>query len=81
MLNRLDDYPIHQTPEPIAHVATTDRNAYDRSWFNGFSIDGEWYFGIAMGLYPHRGVLDCALSVVRKGGPHRDDRRRGVSVN
>lgn len=68
MLNRLDDYPIHQTPEPIAHVATTDRNAYDRSWFNGFSIDGEWYFGIAMGLYPHRGVLDCAFSVVRKGG-------------
>jgi hypothetical protein len=68
MLNRLDDYPIHQTPEPVAHLATSDRNTYDRSWFNGFSIDGEWYFGIAMGLYPHRGVLDCAFSVVRKGG-------------
>lgn len=68
MLNRLDDYPIHQTPEPIAHLATTDRNAYDRSWFNGFSIGGEWYFGIAMGLYPHRGILDCAFSIVRKDG-------------
>jgi hypothetical protein len=68
MLNRLDDYPIHQTVEPIAHPATTDRNCYDRSWFNGFSIDGEWYFGIAMGLYPHRGIMDCAFSVVRKGG-------------
>lgn len=68
MLNRLDDFPIHQTPEPVAHLATTDRNAYDRSWFNGFSIDGEWYFGIAMGLYPHRGVLDCAFSIVRKDG-------------
>lgn len=68
MLNRLDDYPIHQTPEPIAHLATTDRNAYDRSWFNGFSIDGKWYFGVAMGLYPHRGVMDCAFSVVRRDG-------------
>jgi len=68
MLNRLDDYPIHQTVEPIAHPATTDRNAYDRSWFNGFSIDGEWYFGIAMGLYPLRGIMDCAFSLVRKDG-------------
>jgi hypothetical protein len=64
----LDDYPIHQTPEPIAHLATTDRNAYDRSWFNGFSVDGEWYFGVAMGLYPHRGIMDCAFSVVRRDG-------------
>lgn len=68
MLNKLDDFPIHQTVEPLAHLATTDRNAYDRSWFNGFSIDGEWYFGVAMGLYPHRGILDCAFSLVRKGG-------------
>lgn len=69
MLNKLDDYPIHQTPEPIAHVATTDRNAYDRSFFNGFSVEGEWFFGVAMGLYPHRGIMDCAFSVVRKDGP------------
>ena len=68
MLNRLDDYLIHQTPEPIAHPATTDRNTYDRFWFNGFSDDGAWYFGIALGLYPHRGIMDCAFSIVRKGG-------------
>ncbi|MFT7091269.1 MAG: hypothetical protein ACJAYW_001232, partial [Candidatus Azotimanducaceae bacterium] len=30
MLNRLDDYPIHQTPEPIAHPASSDPNVYDR---------------------------------------------------
>jgi len=71
MLNLLDDFPIHQTIEPIAHPATTDRNAYDRFWFNGFSPDGEWYFGVAMGLYPHRGILDCAFSLVRRGGPQR----------
>lgn len=60
MLNFLDDYPIHQTPEPVAHPATADRNVYDRFFFDGFSDDGEWFFGIAMGLYPHRDILDCA---------------------
>ena len=68
MLNKLDDYPIHQTPEPIAHPATTDRNVYDRTWFNGYSNDGLRYFGIGMAIYPHRGILDCAFSVVEQGG-------------
>jgi hypothetical protein len=68
MLNRLDDFPIHQTPEPIAHPATTDRNAYDRTWFNGYAPDGSYYFGIGMAIYPHRGVMDCAFSIVRPGG-------------
>lgn len=68
MLNRLDDYPIHQTPEPIAVPATSDRNLYDRTWFNGYSADGERYFGIGMAVYPHRGVLDCAVSTVESGG-------------
>lgn len=68
MLNLLDDFPIHQTPEPIAHPATSDRNFYDRTWFNGYSVDGNWYFAIGMAIYPHRGILDCAFSVVEKGG-------------
>lgn len=46
MLNKLDDFPIHQTPEPVAHPATSDRNAYDRTWFNGYANDGSYYFGI-----------------------------------
>ncbi|MBT4160657.1 MAG: hypothetical protein HOE54_05070, partial [Gammaproteobacteria bacterium] len=65
MLNKLDDFPIHQTPEPIAHPATSDRNVYDRTWFNGYAPDGSYYFGIGMAIYPHRGVMDCAFSVVR----------------
>jgi hypothetical protein len=68
MLNRLDDYPIHQTPEPIAVPATSDRNVYDRTWFNGYSADGSQFFGIGMAVYPHRGVLDGAFSVVEQGG-------------
>ncbi len=67
MLNKLDDYPIHQTPEPIAYPATSDRNVYDRTWFNGYAPDGSYYFGIGMAIYPSRGILDCAFSVVQPG--------------
>ena len=68
MLNRLDDYPIHQTPEPIAHPASSDPNVYDRTWFNGYSTDGSRYFGFGMAIYPHRGILDAHFSVVEAGG-------------
>jgi hypothetical protein len=68
VLNNLDDYPVHQTPEPLAHLASSDRNAYDRTWFNGYSFDGSQYFGIGMAVYPHRGILDCAFSTVEKDG-------------
>ena len=68
MLNKLDDFPIHQTPEPLAHPATSDRNVYDRTWFNGYAPDGSYYFGIGFAVYPHRGIIDCAFSVVQTGG-------------
>ena len=68
MLSKFDDYPIHQTPEPIAIPATSDPNVYDRTWFNGYLPDGEGYFGIGMAIYPHRKVMDCAFAVVTTEG-------------
>jgi hypothetical protein len=70
MLTKFDDYPIHQTLEPVAHPASSDRNVYDRYWFNGYTEDGEFYFGVAMGLYANRGILDCGFSIVRDGEQH-----------
>jgi hypothetical protein len=70
VLSRFDDYPVHQTAEPVAHVATGDRNAYDRYWFNGYADDGEFYFGVGMAIYPNRGILDCGFSIVRGGEQH-----------
>ena len=64
MLTRGDDYPVHQTAEPIAQVATGDRNFYDRYFFNGYSRDGELFFAAALGVYPNRGVMDAAVSVL-----------------
>ncbi len=70
MLSKFDDFPIHQTPEPVSQPATTDRNVYDRYWFNGYADDGEFYFGIGMAVYPHRRVIDCGFSIVRDGEQH-----------
>ena len=67
MLNRLDDYPVHQTPEPLAHVGTGDRNAYDRYFFNGYAADGSVFFAAALGVYPNRFVQDAHFSVLRDG--------------
>lgn len=67
MLTKLDDYPIHQTPEPIAHTYTADRNFYDRYFFNGYTRDGSLFFAVGFGLYPNRSVMDAAVSVVRGG--------------
>ena len=74
MLTPFDDYPIHQTPEPIAQPSTGDRNFYDRYFFNGYGLSSpggatgaEVYFAAAWGLYPNRSVADAAFSVMRGG--------------
>jgi hypothetical protein len=67
MLNRQDDFPIHQTPDPVAIPTTGDRNVYDRYFFNGYTRDGALYFAAAMGFYANRSVLDASFSVVRGG--------------
>src|ERR1043166_5756102 len=69
MLTKGDDYPIHQTAEPIAY-AGTHRNFYDRYFFNGYSRDGEHFFAAAMGIYPHLNVIDAAFSVIHGGRQH-----------
>jgi hypothetical protein len=67
VLTGFDDYPIHQTPEPVAHPATGDRNFYDRYFFDGWTPDGGLYFAAALGVYPNRSVIDASFSVVRGG--------------
>lgn len=69
MLTRGDDFPIHQTPEPIA-FSGTDRNFYDRYFFCGYLADGSGYFAIAFGVYPHLDVADAHVSVIRDGVQH-----------
>lgn len=67
MLSSFDEFLIHQTPEPIAHPVSMDRNLYDRYWLGGFAPDASLYFGVSLGLYPNRQVMDCGFSVVHEG--------------
>jgi hypothetical protein len=67
VLTPADDYLIHQTPYTMDTVGTTDRNFYDRYFFNGYRRDGEVYFAVAMGQYPNMGVFDCAFATVLNG--------------
>lgn len=62
MLTRGDDYPIHQTPEPVAY-AGTDRNFYDRYFFNGYApgFREDGFFAAAMGIYPHLNIIDASF--------------------
>ena len=34
-MDPLDEYPIHQVPMSMSHVATSDRNVYDRCIYQG----------------------------------------------
>jgi len=67
VITAADDYPLHQTADPIAAVGTSDRNFYDRYFFNGYARDGGVFFAAAMGQYPNRGVMDAAFNVVHRG--------------
>jgi hypothetical protein len=69
VLTRGDDYPIHQTPDPVAY-AGTDRNFYDRYFFNGYAPDGSGFFAFAFGVYPHLNVADAHFCVLRGGVQH-----------
>ena len=62
MITPFDDYPIHQTAAPVAYPGTGDRNYYDRYFFNGYDRDADFFFAVAMGIYPNRKVIDTSFS-------------------
>ena len=66
MLSPLDEYPIHQTPLSMAAVATSDRNFYDRCYFNAHDRTGDVFLITGMGIYPNVGVVDGYLAVKRE---------------
>lgn len=63
MLTPADDYPLHQTPDPIA-FSGTNRNFYDRFFFNGYCSGEDIFFTMALGLYPQLNIMDASFSLV-----------------
>ncbi|MDH3753857.1 MAG: hypothetical protein OEU32_08285 [Acidimicrobiia bacterium] len=58
-----DDYPVHQAAEYVAHPATSDRNFYDRYYFNMHGSDGQVFAIFGLGQYPNLGVTDAFVAV------------------
>lgn len=65
----LDEFPIHQAPLPIEWAASSDRNFYDRCYFNGHDRTGDIMIVTGLGYYPNLGTKD-AYVLVSKGGKH-----------
>ena len=66
MITGLDEYPIHQLPQPMVDVGSSDRNFYDRWYFNAHKRDSELFAIFGAGYYPNLGVKD-AFFMVRRG--------------
>jgi hypothetical protein len=63
VLSPLDDLPVHQVAETMATVGTTDRNFYDRYYFNLHGCDDSLFLAAGLGQYPNLGVSDAFLAV------------------
>ncbi|MET8448200.1 hypothetical protein [Streptomyces sp. NPDC005209] len=82
----LDEYPVHQVPLSMKHVATGDRNAYDRCIFHVLDHEGRALLILGLGVYPNLGVIDAyatlrtgdTLHAVRASDALGDDRTRLV---
>jgi hypothetical protein len=66
MLTRFDDLPLHQASHPVAQVNTSDRNFYDRYYFNCHDLAGETFLVVALGIYPNLGVTDAFATCVQR---------------
>jgi hypothetical protein len=62
-LSPADDLLVHQTPETIDYVFTSDRNFYDRHYFNLHASSDELFLVVGMGQYPNLGVTDAFASI------------------
>ncbi len=62
----LDEFPVHQTPLSMGYAGTSDRNFYDRYYFNAHDRTGDVFLVSGLGVYPNLGVTD-AYVVVRRG--------------
>ncbi|MGA8258478.1 MAG: hypothetical protein WB767_18050 [Nocardioides sp.] len=66
MISQLDEYPIHQLPLPVTWAGSSDRNFYDRCYFNAHDRTGDIFVITGAGWYPNLGTKD-AFVLVRRG--------------
>lgn len=62
-ISPMDEFLAHQTHETFDHVATSDRNFYDRYYFNLHASSDEIFLVTGMGQYPNLEVIDSFVSI------------------
>ena len=62
-ISPMDEYLAHQTSETFDHVATSDKNFYDRYYFNAHASSDEIFVIMGMGQYPNLGVTDAFVAI------------------
>ena len=62
-LSPMDEFMAHQTCETFDHVFTSDRNFYDRYYFNMHPGNGDLFMITGMGQYPNLGTTDAFVSI------------------
>lgn len=68
-LSKWDEYPIHQFPQPLRVVGTTDARAYERYWFTVEDQAAEFYLVVGFGIYPNLDTAD-GFAIFVHGGSH-----------
>jgi len=63
----LDEFPLHQAPLPMAYANSSDRNFYDRWYFNAHDRSGDIFVIMGAGYYPNLGTKDAFFLVARDG--------------
>jgi len=59
----MDEFLAHQTSETFDHVATSDKNFYDRYYFNCHPSSDELFLVTGLGQYPNLGVTDAFVAI------------------
>ena len=62
-LSPMDEFLAHQTPDTFDRVFTSDRNFYDRYYFNMHASSDELFLIAGIGQYPNLGTMDAFVSV------------------
>jgi hypothetical protein len=65
-LSGLDEYPIHQIPEPLRIVSTSDARAYERYWFTAQDPASDVLLVTGFGFYPNMGTADAYAILVHE---------------
>lgn len=68
-LDPMDDHLIHQMPQPLRYVYTSDARAYERFWFTAQDDVGELFVVVGGGFYPNLDTAE-AYAIVNHRGRH-----------